>query len=78
MRKTALRLFSKMFYVIVEDPFQCVQQSFQLQFEGIVLPMLSVLAVLASSSEQCPDERAHVLCQAKSRIISLLLWMYHK
>ena len=47
-------------------------QSFQIQFEVIVLAVL-----LASSSEQqCPDERAHFLYQAKSLLISSLLWMY--
>ena len=47
-------------------------QSFQLQFEFIVLAVL-----LASSSEQhCPSERAHFLCQAKSCLISSLLWMH--
>jgi hypothetical protein len=46
-----------------------ILRCFQLQFEVIVLDVL-----LASSSEQqCPDERAHFLLQAKLCIISPLL-----
>ena len=47
-------------------------QSFQLQFKVIVLAVM----LASSSKQQCPDERAHFLCQAKSCLISSVLWMY--
>ena len=44
-------------------------QSFQLHFKVIVLAVL----LARSSGQQCPNERAHFLCQAKYRLISSLL-----